>query len=60
MDSNLIIFYKGIQKYTQDKINEGMKDYIHNRDNFNLIKNSNPKNPFNKFIKELIMLSLKW
>ena len=56
LDSNLIIFYKGIQKYNQNKINEGMKDYAHNKKNFDLIKNSNPKNHFDKFIKELILI----
>lgn len=56
LDSNLIIFYKGIQKYSQDKINEAIKDFISNKENFDLIKNSNPKNDFDKFIKELILL----
>jgi len=53
-DKDLITLFKGFKKYKGDKISAKING-SYNKDKFELIKNSDAKTPYDKFIKKLIL-----
>jgi DNA adenine methylase len=59
LDSNVIDVYKGFQKYDFEKIKKDVNG-SYTKEDFIKIKNSNPKNPYDKFIRNFILFRISF
>lgn len=59
LDKEVIEIYRGFKKYDGPTISKDING-IYNKNDFEIIKNSKPKNKYQKFIKELLLYKLSF